>query len=230
MSYNDLHQACHCINTQLARYPALAVGLPLVGGFLSAVPSHRHIKNHYASLSKPSWAPPSSCFAPTWTILYLSLGYASHLVALHTGPNSSTSVRCAARTGLGYYGLNLALGFAWSPIMFWNKKIGAALVTIGGVTASSVAMSYYFFKVDQVAGYLTIPYVAWLGYATALNYDVWIKNGQGPAADQARKLGKGVNDAAKHAKHEIEDAAKHIKEDAEKAAKKAADKVDKELK
>ncbi|KAF9084717.1 hypothetical protein BGX27_003721, partial [Mortierella sp. AM989] len=79
-------------------------------------------------------------------------------------------------------------------------------------------MSYYFFKVDKVAGYLTVPYIAWLGYATALNYDIWIKNSKGPAADQARRLRKEVNDAAKH-----------IKEDAEKAAKKAADKIDHEL-
>ncbi|KAF9171460.1 hypothetical protein BGX21_007391 [Mortierella sp. AD011] len=219
MSYDDLHQACQSINTHLARYPALAVGLPLIGGFLSAVPSHRHIKNYYASLNKPSWAPPSGCFAPTWTILYLSLGYASHLVALHTSPTTLSSLRGPARTGLGYYGLSLALGFAWSPIMFWHDMIGAALVTIGGVTASSVAMSYYFFKVDELAGYLTIPYVAWLGYASALNYDVWIKNAKGPAVDKARKLGKDVNDAAKHAKHEIED-----------AAKKTADKVEAERK
>ncbi|KAF9204731.1 hypothetical protein BGZ49_004948 [Haplosporangium sp. Z 27] len=230
MSCNDLQQACHCLNTQLARYPALAVGLPLVGGFLSAIPSHHHIKDHYTSLSKPSWAPPSGCFAPTWTFLYLSVGYASHLVALHTGPTSLPSISSSARTGLGYYGASMALGFAWSPIMFWHRKIGVAFTTITGVTASAAAMSYYFFKVDKVAGYLTLPYVAWLGYATALNYDIWIKNGKGPAADQARRLGKEVNDAAKHAKREVEDAAKHIKDDAEKATKKASDKIDKELK
>ncbi|KAF9429435.1 hypothetical protein BGZ76_001290 [Entomortierella beljakovae] len=220
----NLHQAAHCFNTHLARYPALAVGLPLVGGFLSAVPSHRHAKNYYGALSKPNWAPLSLCFAPTWTALYLSIGYASHLVSLRTGPSTIPSVRCLARTGLGLYGANLLLNFAWSPVMFWKNKIGAALAILGTVTASSIGMSYYFFKVDKVAGYLTIPYVAWLGYATALNYDIWIKNGQGPAADKARKFGKEVNDAAKHAKDEVTEAAKHIKEDAEKAAKKATEK------
>ena len=87
---------------------------------------------------------------------------------------------------------------------------------------------------------MTVPYVAWLGYATALNYDIWLKNAQGPAADSARKLGREVNDAAKHAKDEFKDAAKHIKDDAKDAARSAnrnakhaandaSEKIDREL-
>ncbi|KAG0306961.1 hypothetical protein BGZ98_001383 [Dissophora globulifera] len=234
------HASQSIINTNLARYPALAVGLPLVGGFLSAIPSHRHIQGHYEALRKPDWAPPSSVFAPAWTALYVSVGYASHLVALHSGPNSLPSTRALAQTGLGLYGVNMLLNFAWSPLMFWQQRIGAALVTAGGLTASSVALSYYFFKVDKLAGYLTIPYVAWLGYATALNYDVWIKNASGPAADQARRIGKDVNDAARHAKNDVNHAAENAKRDAKDAARSAnknarnaaddaADKIDREL-
>ena len=73
-----------------------------------------------------------------------------------------------------------------------------------------------------------------------MNYDLWIKNGSGSACDSARKLGKDVHHAAKHAKDEIEDAAKHIKDGAKDAARSAnkhakdaahdvAEKVDKEL-
>lgn len=91
-----------------------------------------------------------------------------------------------------------------------------------------------------MAGYLTLPYVAWLGYATALNYDVWVKNSHGAAADHARRIGKDVNDAARHARDELKDAAEHAKQEAKdaarhanknarKAANEAADKVDKEL-
>ncbi|KAG0366287.1 TspO/MBR family-domain-containing protein [Gamsiella multidivaricata] len=240
MSGDTLQQACQSFNTNLARYPIMAVGLPLIGGFLSAVPSHRHVQNYYETLRKPSWAAPSCAYVPAWTVLYLSVGYASHLVALRTGPNTIPSIRGMAKTGLGIYGVNMVLNFAWSPLMFWKKKIGAALLTAGGLTGSSVALVYYFFKVDKHAGYLTIPYVAWLGYATALNYDIWLKNAQGPAADHARKLGKDVNEAAKHAKGDIKDAAKHMKEEAKDAARSVnkhtkdnvndvADKVDKEL-
>ena len=128
------HLASQSLNTNLARYPVLAVGLPLIGGFLSAVPSHRHIRGYYESLQKPDWAPPSSAFAPAWTALYISVGYASHLVAQRVGPNTYPTIRSAAQTGLGIYGVNMLLNFAWSPLMFWQKRIGAALVTAGGLT------------------------------------------------------------------------------------------------
>ncbi|KAF8942397.1 hypothetical protein BGZ47_006534 [Haplosporangium gracile] len=227
---NFYHSSQNILNQNLARYPALAVGLPLVGGFLSASPSARYSTNYYNSLEKSSWAPPASAFGPVWAGLYLSIGYASHLVSLHTSPTVLThpSIRSAAQTGLGLYGLNLALNFAWTPLFFWKKQIGAALVTAGGLFSSAVAVSYYFFKVDQVAGYLTVPYIAWLGYATALNYDIWIKNAQGPAADHVRKfgkdanrLGKDVGDAARHAKSGLNQEAKQVKDDAKDAARSA---------
>ncbi|KAF9341204.1 hypothetical protein BGZ91_010427 [Linnemannia elongata] len=227
---NFYHSSQNFLNQNLARYPALAVGLPLVGGFISSSPSARTARGYYESLDKSSWAPHPTVFGPVWTGLYLSIGYASHLVALRTDPTALTlpSIRSAAQTGLGLYGLSLALNFAWTPIFFWKKKIGAALVTAGGVFSSAVAVSYYFFKVDKAAGYLTLPYIAWLGYATALNYDIWIKNAQGPAADHARKfgkdanrLGKDVGDAARHAKSGLQHEAKQVKDDAKDAARSA---------
>ena len=139
MSCDHLHLVCQSFNTNLARYPILAVGLPLIGGFLSAVPSHKVGRAYYEGLKKPEWAAPACAFAPVWTALYLSVGYASHLVALRTGPNTVPSIRHAARAGLGLYGLNLALNFAWSPLMFWKQKIGASLVTAGALTVSVYA-------------------------------------------------------------------------------------------
>ncbi|KAG0249973.1 hypothetical protein BG011_008771 [Mortierella polycephala] len=235
---------CHAfqsvMNTNLARYPVLAVGLPFASGFLSAAPSCYNIKDYYTALLKPEWAPPLKVFGPTWTALYLSIGYASHLVALRTGPSTLPSTRSLAQTGLGIYGINLFFNFAWSPLFFWKKKLGAALVTAGGITSTAMAMSYYFFRVDKKAGYLTLPYIAWLGYSTALDYDVWVKNAQSPAADHARRLGKDASNAAGHAKDEVKDAAHRTKEDAKGAARNvnrnarnaandASDRIDREL-
>ncbi|KAF9429710.1 nucleolar complex protein 14 [Entomortierella beljakovae] len=238
---NYLEASQGLFNTNLARYPALAVGLPLVGGFISAYPSYHHVKGHYDVLDKPRWAPPAKAFGPAWTFLYISIGYASHLVSLKSGPDTlSASAQSYANTGLAIYGVNLIMNFSWSPLMFCKRQIGAALAVAGGLTTSAVALSYYFFKVDQVAGYLTLPYVAWLGYATALNYDIWIKNSGGSAAKHARSIGREVNDAAQHAKDGVKDAAENVKEDtkeaaraanksAKNAANEASDKLDNEL-
>lgn len=136
MPLDNCHQVCQSFNTHLARYPIVAVGLPLIGGFLTAVPAHRTVHDFYSTLKKPSWAAPACAFPPIWAALYVTVGYASHLVALRSGPNTLPSIRNLAHTGLGIYGLNLALNFAWSPLMFWKEKIGAALVTAGGLTVS----------------------------------------------------------------------------------------------
>ncbi|KAF9407641.1 hypothetical protein BGZ94_002615 [Podila epigama] len=239
MPLDNCHRVCQSFNTNLARYPILAVGLPIVGGFLTAFPARRGAQHYYDGLRKPHWAASKCAYGPTWAAVYLTLGYASHLVALRTGPNTIHSVRDLARCGLGLYSLNL-IGTLATPVLFWKKRLGCALAATAGLTVSGIVMASHFFKVDKCAGYLAIPYIAVLGYTTALNYDLWIKNGKGPAADSARKLGKEVNDAAKHAKDEIKDAANHIKHDAKEAARKAnasakhaaddvADKIDKEL-
>lgn len=36
--------------------------------------------------------------------------------------------------------------------------------------------TYLFHQVNPVAGYLLLPYLAWLGLASALNYTVWRDN------------------------------------------------------
>ncbi|KAF9425208.1 hypothetical protein BGZ94_007747 [Podila epigama] len=184
---STLSQVGNSLATSLARYPALAVGLPLVGGFLSALPLRPYVKEEYKRFDKPAWAPPASLFAPAWTTLYITIGYASHLVALHTGPLSAPAIRNAAKTGLVLYGVNLG---------------------------TAIAMSKNYFRVDKTAGYLTLPYIAWLCYANALNFDVWIKHGKGPAADKARRLSQGAKDVA----HDAKGAAKDVKRSAEHAA------------
>lgn len=136
-----LSQAGYTLTTHMARYPALAVGLPLIGGFLSSLPIRSHVKEQYNSFDRPAWAPPAYLFAPAWTTLYVSIGYASHLVALKTGPSTSPGIHDLARTGLLVYGGNLVLNFAWSPLMFWKRKYGTALVTASGLTVSALLSS-----------------------------------------------------------------------------------------
>lgn len=51
-----------------------------------------------------------------------------------------------------------------------------AFYEINLVTATAAATAYFFYKVNSVAGYLFIPYILWLGYATALNYKIFKDN------------------------------------------------------
>ena len=50
------------------------------------------------------------------------------------------------------------------------------------LTWMTVAVTgYEFYKIVPLAGYLFIPYMAWLSLASALNYRVWKDN---PSSDQ----------------------------------------------
>lgn len=51
-----------------------------------------------------------------------------------------------------------------------------AFYEILGVWATTVAVGIGFFRVNNVAGYLIAPYLAWTTFATCLNYAIMKRN------------------------------------------------------
>ena len=62
-----------------------------LGGIASA-----NAGDFYQTLSKPTWAPPSSVFGPVWTLLYLLMGVAAWLVWKKAGFRRSSAYYSAA--------------------------------------------------------------------------------------------------------------------------------------
>lgn len=52
------------------------------------------------------------------------------------------------------------------------------MINIAILDAAALGTAVAFYKIDKNAGYLFIPYIAWLGLATALNYVVYRDNQQ----------------------------------------------------
>lgn len=50
------------------------------------------------------------------------------------------------------------------------------LIDLLALTATASACGILFYQVNKVAGYLFIPYLAWLGFASLLNYNVYKLN------------------------------------------------------
>lgn len=169
---------------------AASVGVPLVGGMAIGIGIGPEIKKWYPTIKKPSWTPPPAVFPVAWTALYTAMGVAAHRVwAAGGGP-----------LPLGLYGAQLALNFAWSPLFFKKHDLKAATIDItalGGVLAATI---YQFNKVDKLAGQLMIPYLGWIGFATALTWNIWLNNpeeGQRGQRGSGAKLAAGAESAAR---------------------------------
>lgn len=135
-----------------------------IGGIASA-----NAGSFYLDLARPDWAPPASVFPPVWTILYLLQGIASWLVWRLGGFG-------AARTALTLFLVQLAVNALWSWLFFaWHLgaiaffEILVLLVLIVGTIAA-------FWRIDRLAAVLLLPYLAWVTFASFLNYSIWQMN------------------------------------------------------
>ena len=159
-----------------------AVLLPNLGGIVNGQITRKNLDNWYKHLTFPSYRPPNWIFAPMWTSLYSGIGYASYLVWRDGGGFSGE-----ARTPLAVFGAQLALNWAWTPLFFGQHNIKGALVDLIALTGTSAACGLLFYKVNHLAGYIFIPYVAWLGFATLLNYEVMKLNPDSKSIEASEK-------------------------------------------
>ena len=123
----------------------------------------------YAALKKPSWNPPSWIFGPTWTLLYTLMACAAWMVWKRGGFK-------AQRVPLMLYFIQLALNAAWTPIFFGMHQMGAALAVIIALWFAILYILLRFWRVSTLAGTLFVPYLAWVSFATILNFTLWKLN------------------------------------------------------
>ncbi|KAL7012297.1 hypothetical protein ACKWTF_014750 [Chironomus riparius] len=148
-----------------------AIIAPNIGGWLSGIQTRPHIKNWYEKLNLPTFRPPNYMFPIAWTTLYSAMGYASYRVY-----KEGNGFDGDAKIPLILYGTQLALNYAWTPIFFGMHELKWSCVEIVALTAAAAATGYSFYNIDKTAGLLFIPYLAWLSFATFLNYSVYKMN------------------------------------------------------
>lgn len=93
------------------------VGLPLVLGFIDGTGSNGSVKDWYPNLRRPPAVPPSWAFPAAWTILYLSMGWASHLIVQkYDAAVPGSAAKALADSALKWYWGQFALNMLWSPV------------------------------------------------------------------------------------------------------------------
>ena len=149
---------------------ALAV-LPVVAaGALGSVATTPNIPTWYAGLEKPGFTPPNWVFAPVWTILYVMMAFAAwRILSLPPGKPGRTGA-------LAIFFIQLALNAAWSWAFFARHSPLAGIFVIVPLFLAIGLTIAWFWPLDRAAALLLAPYLAWVGYATALNVAVWRLN------------------------------------------------------
>jgi tryptophan-rich sensory protein len=137
-----------------AAAPALAAAVGGVGA--------RKAPQVYGRLRKPRWAPPPAAFGPVWTVLYVLLGVAGWRLAGRPVP----------RKVLVLHGAQLALNGLWPVVFFAGRRRTASLAVIGALDATVTAEAVLVARCDPATAGLLAPYLAWCGFATALNASV----------------------------------------------------------
>jgi translocator protein len=123
----------------------------------------------YDGLRKPRFTPPKAVFGPVWTGLYALIALSGYRV--WKAPRSRRR-----RAALGLWGAQLVLNAAWTPLFFGLRRPLAALVDLVALTGTAGAYAAAARKVDRPAAIMMLPYLAWLGFAGALNEEIWRLN------------------------------------------------------
>jgi benzodiazapine receptor len=147
----------------LAGFILLCLMTGMIGG-LATAPS---IESWYRTIAKPVWTPPDWVFGPVWTVLYIMIGVAAWLV---------WKTRDRVAPAMVLFGVQLALNLAWSLLFFGARSPGLALIEVVFLWTSVLLTMLAFFGRQSTAGWLFVPYLAWVSFAAILNFAIWTMN------------------------------------------------------
>ena len=108
---------------------------------------------------------PSILFPIIWSILYLLIGYVSYKL------DESADIK-----GSNIFYIQLLFNVLWTPLFFDLHLPLVSAIDIVILLGLSIYMLIYLFKNNKNLGYLWIPYVIWLSFATFLNISIVILN------------------------------------------------------
>lgn len=125
-------------------------------------------KEIYSAFTKPPLSPPSEVFPIVWTALFILMAIAAYLVYV-----SDSSKKDAA---LAVYALQLFFNFLWTVLFFAFRACVPAFVCLVILWVLILITVLRFYRINRVAGYLMLPYIAWTTFAGYLNLAICILN------------------------------------------------------
>lgn len=173
--YSAHHGPAHDPPLKQALVLMLMVAIPIAVGFGAGQLTSEETDGWFEQASQAPWQPPDWLFSPVWTALYLVMGVAAWLVWRERR-------RVNARPALWVFVIQLVLNSIWSPLFFagfpiWGTAaLWAAMVLIVVLIVMIAVTIRLFWPISRLAAILLLPYIAWVLYASTLNFYVALMN------------------------------------------------------
>jgi translocator protein len=135
------------------------------------------VSNWFPTLVKPWFSPPSWLFGPVWIILYFLMGLSLYVVW-----NSKTAAEILSKQRkyknhfFIIFGIQLILNALWSFLFFGLKSPLYGLIDILFLDIAVAITIVYAYRVSKYSAILLAPYMAWILFATILNFETVILN------------------------------------------------------
>ncbi|KAF2516003.1 TspO/MBR family protein [Flavobacterium foetidum] len=150
---------------------AIALVICLTVGYSASLVTRPSIETWYVTLEKPVFNPPNWIFMPVWTVLYICMAVAAALVWDKIKEQTEK-----VKTALLFFLIQLTLNAIWSYLFFGLKNPMLALIEIILLWLMIYETYLKFIKINKISGYLLIPYLFWVAFATVLNASIWWLN------------------------------------------------------
>ena len=145
----------------------ISVSISLGIGCLSAFLTRKSM-SIYSEINRPMLSPPSWLFPIVWTVLFVLMGIAAAKIWCSNGREIDSS--------LIFYGFQLVFNFCWSLIFFNFRAFGFAFFWLVGLLVLIGITMIKFYRIDKTAGWIMLPYFAWVSFAGYLNFAIWRMN------------------------------------------------------
>ncbi len=139
-----------------------------LAGVLSSL-SSGNVGQIYASLNKPPLSPPGWLFGVVWPILYLLMGIAAYII--YQAPQSPEREKA-----INLYWVQLFINFLWPIVFFRFEWFWISVLVILLLDVLVLITTILFYRINKIAGYLMIPYLLWILFATYLNIGIAVLN------------------------------------------------------
>ncbi len=154
------------LRTSFIRWSLLLVPLIILLGVVSGQLSGSGSDSAwFSALKMPATYPPGWLFGVVWTVLYALMGFALAIVA------SAKGARGRGAAVLAFI-VQLVLNLAWSPMFFGYHQISGALFLIAVLDVAVIVTIALFWRIRRSAALLMLPYLAWILFATLLNWQI----------------------------------------------------------